>query len=139
MPFKLGGVRLRSSRGLPDLEQARALRPFWGYLPLRLIGGNARDRNATEAVLTAADVVGREPWQGWRMLANLVRLGAFEKVSRFEWRKCGWPRAATRASFERMHSGRPERPRCPTCGQKVPRGIRVRHERPAQRHIRRLW
>lgn len=119
MAFKLGGVRLRSTRGIPDADHARLLKPFWGYLPLRLIGGNRQGRNLTQAVADAADVLSKQAFEGWAMLANLQRLGAVVKVGRFEWKKVGWPIAATRDSFER--GGRPARPRCPACGQPLPR------------------
>lgn len=115
--FKLGGVRLRSAHGFGDEEQARLLPRFWAALPPHMIGGNANGKNLYEAVVAATAAIGSNVSMGWRMLANLERLGAFTKPGRFEWRKSEWPRQAVPASFAflRPWLRRKKIVRCPHC------------------------
>jgi hypothetical protein len=122
--FKLGGVRLVSCQhGLSDAVQVSLLPLFWARLPDRMHGGNATDRNLYDSVAAAATTLGLDTFHGWRLLANLERLGAVTKADRLRWVKEPWPPTATAATFERI--ARPDtRRRCPTCGHVLPRAAR---------------
>ena len=124
MAFELGGVRLVSTRALPDAEHARMLWLMWERLPDEMTGGNGKGRGLYSHVTSVSKLIGVAVYEGWRMLANLERLGAFEKQWRSRWIKRAWPADAPMESFRALDKprGRAAAKVCPHCGRPFGRG-----------------